>query len=127
MKNLSTKEEILNFIKEQISITNNYIKTLREFEKQIIHISSLPDIPFIKPKIILTEDEFNNIKAKKLIEFNFSSRVLDGLHSVDIVTVNDLLNSNRMNLLAIRNFGLKSLKEISNFIERYNFNEYYNK
>lgn len=124
MENFTTKEELLRFISDQVIITNNYIKTLREFENKVKYLSSLPNIPFFKSKIELTKDEFDNMMKRRINEFNFSCRVLNAFREMEVETVEHLLKSDRMNFLRLSRFGKKSLMEISNFIETYNFSEH---
>lgn len=57
----------------------------------------------------------------KLIDLDFSVRVLNCLKSADIETLGDLLRVSVTSLLKIRDFGKRSLEEIRSFYEKHGY------
>ena len=64
--------------------------------------------------------ELADVLSRQLRKENLSLRTLNCLRWVDIVTVNDLIQVTACDLLKIRNFGKKSLREVNAFLDRLN-------
>jgi hypothetical protein len=62
-------------------------------------------------------DKQVDISETKLVDYNLSVRVLNVLRVAGIKTVRNLVEYNLFDLLAFRNFGKASLKEVKEFIE----------
>jgi RNA polymerase sigma factor (sigma-70 family) len=66
------------------------------------------------------DENIKNEALKILIkEADLSERVKNCLFKLNIINVEDLINLNEKDLLSIRDFGKKSLREIHYFIEQY--------
>lgn len=64
--------------------------------------------------------ELAEVLSRQLRKENLSIRTLNCLRWVDIETVNDLIQVTARDLLKIRNFGKKSLREVNAFLDRFN-------
>ena len=56
----------------------------------------------------------------KLVDLNLSVRALNCLKAADVVTLGDLVQFNKNDLLKFRNFGKKSLTELDDLLESMN-------
>ncbi len=65
-----------------------------------------------------TKRELAEVLSRQLRKEKLSIRTLNCLRWVDIETVNDLIQVKAYDLLKIRNFGKKSLREVNTFLER---------
>lgn len=68
-------------------------------------------------KILMTID--NNILNKKLVDCDLSARALNCFDALDVNTILDVISLTDVDLLSVRNFGKKTLKEINYFLKDY--------
>jgi hypothetical protein len=70
----------------------------------------------------LSNDFLNIIKINIHKEWSLSMRTFSALKDLDIIYVGDLISYDRNDLLKIRNFGNKSLEEITDYMATYDLN-----
>ncbi len=70
----------------------------------------------------LSNDFLNIIKINIHKEWSLSMRTFSALKDLDIIYVGDLISYDKNDLLKIRNFGNKSLEEITDYMATYDLN-----
>ena len=70
----------------------------------------------------LSHDFLNIIKINIHKEWSLSMRTFSALKDLDIIYVGDLISYDKNDLLKIRNFGNKSLEEITDYMATYDLN-----
>ena len=70
----------------------------------------------------LSHDFLNIIKINIHKEWTLSMRTFSALKDLDIIYVGDLISYDKNDLLKIRNFGNKSLEEITDYMATYDLN-----
>ena len=62
--------------------------------------------------------EMCKLLSTELIDMDLSVRTINCLKSAGVCTVGELVQSNKLELLKIRNFGKKSLWELDDLLDR---------
>ena len=88
------------FSDEKITLENPNADGNQEFDEEVLHMRQL-------------------LKTK-LTDMNLSVRALNCLKAADVVTLGDLVQYNKTDLLKFRNFGKKSLSELDDLLESLN-------
>lgn len=90
----------------------SYIKQLEaqlNIKKELGDDSESPIVGYSKKQLA-------EVLSRRLVNENLSIRTLNCLKWVDVETVNQLIRMKEIDLLRLRNFGKKSLREIKNFL-----------
>ena len=88
------------FTDEKITMEDAANMEYEEFDEEVLHMRQL-------------------LKTR-LVDMNLSVRALNCLKAADVVTLGDLVQFNKNDLLKLRNFGKKSLTELDDLLESLN-------
>lgn len=100
---------------------NSYEKIHQEnqvLKKELDDLKALMKFDELSEKDIEKRLSAAEVLSKKIIDFGVSVRCLTCLKSVDIVTISDLINFGKSNLLGLRNFGKKTYLEIYDLLDK---------
>lgn len=105
---------------------NRYLSVL--IENQQVCIKELEEMLNVKRGVEEEESgipgyskmELEKVLGRRLDEENLSIRCLNCLRYADIVTVRDLVRVQRTDLMKYRNFGVKSLRELDEYLDSLN-------
>jgi hypothetical protein len=108
------------FPQDLLSYKDDYLLEEGLSSKVIIKKEDVNKKKEILIKSDLSEDFLNIIKINIHKEWSLSMRTLSALKDLDIIYVGDLISYDKIDLLKIRNFGNKSLEEITEYMATYN-------
>ena len=100
----------------------NDSKKLNEKQRLVLKDEIINNNPKKKEivKSDLSEDFLNLIKINMHKEWSLSIKTLAALRDLDIIHVGDLISYEKKDLLKARNFGNKSLEELTDYMALYN-------
>jgi DNA-directed RNA polymerase subunit alpha len=132
---LANKERTLKQLENDlIRMISSFTKSVGEIfpqdllsykEDNLLEESSFPKI--VKKKEVmfkshLSESFLNVIKINIHKEWSLSIKTLAALRDLDIIHVGDLISYEKEDLLKARNFGNKSLEELTDYMALYDLN-----
>ncbi|MGM0649844.1 MAG: DNA-directed RNA polymerase subunit alpha C-terminal domain-containing protein, partial [Bacteroidota bacterium] len=93
-------QHFMLFSDEKITLDEDESMENEEFDEEVLHMRQL-------------------LKTK-LVDLDLSVRALNCLKAADVVTLGDLVQYNKSDLLKFRNFGRKSLSELEDLLANLN-------
>lgn len=108
-------DELQTTVQSQKIVINDLRSKLKIQEEQDALAKQLSD-EAVRNKFI-ENDALCTLLSRRLIDCDITVRSLNCVKSIDIETIGDLVKHSKLDLLKCRNFGKKSLTELSDFVD----------